>query len=83
MGVDRWIPPALWDKLTDRSITFEWILNHSDWIYCGIDAGLKDDATALVVMGVKGEQHFVWSRQWLHTDAYECTWMHAECITDA
>lgn len=71
MGVERWIPPALWDKHTDRRITLDWLLQRSEWVYCGIDAGLKDDATALVVLGVTGERHFVWSQQWLHQDGYD------------
>jgi phage terminase large subunit-like protein len=78
MGIDRWIPPALWDSLTDRTINLEWILQNTDWIYCGIDAGLKDDATALVVMGVRDDKHFVWSRQWLHRDAYDLRRTQAE-----
>lgn len=71
MGVEQWIPPALWDKLTDRTITLDWLLEQSESVWVGLDAGLKDDATALVVLGRKGEQHFVWSRQWMHRDGYE------------
>lgn len=71
MGVDHWIPLAMWDKLADRTINLRWLIERSESIYCGLDAGLKDDATALVVLGVVGDRHFVWSRQWVHRDGYE------------
>jgi len=71
MGVERWIAPALWDKLSDPTIDLDWILSRCETIYCGLDAGLKDDATCLVVLGVSGDKHFIWSHQWIHQEGYD------------
>lgn len=51
------------------------LLDWSDSVWCGIDAGVRDDATALLVLGSRGdgdtEELRVWSHQWLHRDGYD------------
>ena len=71
MGVDRWVPISVWDRCADPGITLETLLDWSEAVYLGIDAGGSDDMTAIVVVGENAGQYQVWSHQWVHRDGYE------------
>jgi phage terminase large subunit-like protein len=73
MGVDRWLPLAVWDQCADPTITMETLMEqceHSIWL--SIDAGGRDDPTCIGVLGeTEAGQYLYWSHQWLHQDGYE------------
>lgn len=84
MGTDKWIPLPVWDKFADPSITLESLLDQCDDVWLGIDAGYRDDPSAMLVLGrlrSNPEQHLVWSRQWLHEDGYNKRKKHNEYDT--
>jgi phage terminase large subunit-like protein len=69
LGISRWLPLQQWESLADESLTVETLQRECSLIVAGIDAGRRDDPSALVLVGkVRGEQRFlVWSHQWMHT----------------
>jgi phage terminase large subunit-like protein len=86
MGTDRWIPLKVWDRNIDESITLESLITRSSSIWCGVDAGVRDDPTAIVVLGLESDDRFlVWSHQWLHADGFNKRKDHApyELFRDA
>lgn len=62
---NRWRGADFWEAATDRSLTFEALLERSEVIVAGIDVGGGDDLTALALLGREAG-----SRRWLH-------WVHA------
>ena len=71
IGVDRWLPLAVWDRYADPELTLERVIRESDHLFCSVDAGGRDDPSVLLVMGQTARGQFlVWSHQWLHRDGY-------------
>jgi phage terminase large subunit-like protein len=79
MGIDRWIPLQVWDSHEAPGLSLPRLISESEALWCGIDAGVRDDPSAIVVLGkVLGEdQYLVWSHQWLHVDGFEKRREHA------
>ena len=69
---ERWAGADYWERCGDKSITLDAILERSDVIVCGIDAGGLDDLAALAVIGrEKG------TRKWLH---YAHAWAYTSVL---
>lgn len=72
LGVDRWIPVDIWDRHQGDEVTLDYLLENSSSIYLGVDAGYREDPSAMVIYGVMDDdRHLVCCRQWLHVDAYK------------
>ena len=72
LGVDRWIPLNDWDRYADKALTLDALLKRSSAVWLGIDAGGRDDHTALGVLGRTDDGALLfWGHQWLSRDGYD------------
>jgi len=71
IGIDKFLPLSVWDKLADNAITLDFITSKSKEIYIGADLGGRDDPSALLVAGIIDDTMYCWSQQYLHRDGYK------------
>jgi phage terminase large subunit-like protein len=69
---DRWPGAELWEANGDRAVTLDALIERSEVVVCGIDAGGLYDMSALTVIGREKE-----SRKWLH---HSRAWIHASAL---
>src|SRR5262249_53042400 len=71
-GVDRWMPLADWDTAADTTLTPEFLIEESEVIWAGTDAGGLDDLSACAMLGRKPDGVFLlWVHQWLSRQGYD------------
>lgn len=73
IGVDRWLPLAVWDRCAVPGITLDTLKERCpNRLWLSIDAGGRDDPTCLGVLGQTADGTLLWwCHQWLHKDGYE------------
>lgn len=65
---DRWAGADFWVPQTDKKVSFDYILEHSEVLTIGVDGGGLDDLLGLCVMGRHKDTHdwLVWTHAWAH-----------------
>jgi phage terminase large subunit-like protein len=68
LGSDAWAGADYWQEQADPSLTLEAVIERSDVICAGIDAGGLDDLTALAAIGRDAETRdwLLWNKTWAH-----------------
>src|SRR5262249_38117353 len=70
-GVDRWLALADWDAAADPTLTLESLVEESEVIWAGTDAGGLDDLSAVSLLGRTSDDRFLfWGHQWLSRQGY-------------
>jgi phage terminase large subunit-like protein len=70
-GERRWMALATWDSAADETIGINTVVEESNQIFLGIDAGGLDDLSAAVVLGrTKNSRALVFSHQWISRQGF-------------
>jgi phage terminase large subunit-like protein len=65
-GEGRWMAVAVWDEAADPELTLDALLEESERVAIGTDAGGLDDLSAVAVLGeTAGGEHLLWTKQWI------------------
>ncbi|RVL02478.1 terminase large subunit [Sinorhizobium meliloti] len=84
LHTNRWTGADYWLAAADKSITLEYILEHSDAVTVGADVGGLDDLWGLAVIGRHHEtRHWMcWTKAWCQTDVFKARPEIAEKLND-
>jgi phage terminase large subunit-like protein len=73
LGSSAWVGANYWEGCADRSLTLATLIERSEVIVIGIDAGGADDLLGFAVLGRERvtKRWLAWTRAWVHQDVLE------------